>query len=303
MSALAALFLDNLLPVFLATATGYVLGKWAHVDPRALSRAVFYIFSPCLVFTLLLNSPLEGSDFIRMMAFAVALLAVVGGLTWLLNQALGLDRRLSIAVLLTSMFMNAGNFGLSVNLFAFGEEALAQASLFFVTTAALAYTVGVILASMGAYSPAQALKSMLRLPFLYALALAFLFARMQWRLPLPLDRTVTLLSEAAIPVMLVLLGIQLQRARWQGRRRALALTNSLRLVASPLIALGLSVLFGFQGSARQAGVLEAGMPSAVMATVLATEYDLEPSFVTMAVFTSTVLSPLTLTPLLAILRG
>jgi predicted permease len=35
--------------------------------------------------------------------------------------------------------------------------------------------------------------------------------------------------------------------------------------------------------------------------VLATEYNVEPSFVTAAVFTSTLLSPLTLTPLLAFL--
>jgi predicted permease len=79
--------------------------------------------------------------------------------------------------------------------------------------------------------------------------------------------------------------------------------NTVRLVASPLIALLLAAPFGMTGVARQAGVLEAGMPAAVMTTVLAAEFEVEPEFMTAVVFTSTLLSPLTLTPLLAFLAG
>jgi len=43
------------------------------------------------------------------------------------------------------------------------------------------------------------------------------------------------------------------------------------------------------------------VPTAVLVTVLATEYNIKPEFMTTAVFTSTLLSPLTITPLLAIL--
>ena len=72
----------------------------------------------------------------------------------------------------------------------------------------------------------------------------------------------------------------------------------MRLVVGPFVALGISALFGLQGPARQAGITEAGMPTAVMTTVLATEYNLEPSLVTAIIFINTILSPLTLTPLL-----
>lgn len=51
----------------------------------------------------------------------------------------------------------------------------------------------------------------------------------------------------------------------------------------------------------QAGIVESGMPSAVLTTVVATEFDIEPSFVTGVVFLTTIISPLTLTPLLAYL--
>jgi predicted permease len=43
------------------------------------------------------------------------------------------------------------------------------------------------------------------------------------------------------------------------------------------------------------------MPTAVLASMLATQYDADPEFVAAAVLLSTMLSPLTLTPLLAAL--
>jgi predicted permease len=60
-------------------------------------------------------------------------------------------------------------------------------------------------------------------------------------------------------------------------------------------------LFGLEGAARQAGILQSAMPSAVICTILASEYDVEPRFVNSVVFLSTLVSPLVLTPLLAYL--
>jgi hypothetical protein len=79
------------------------------------------------------------------------------------------------------------------------------------------------------------------------------------------------------------------------------LSSGLRLVVFPLLAIGLASIFRLEGTAYQAGVVESAVPTAVLTTVLATEYDLEPSFVTTAVVVSTLISPLTLTPLLAYL--
>jgi predicted permease len=301
LSALLPLFLNNILPILLAAAAGFSLGRYLNVEPRTLSRVVFYVFSPSLLFTLIAKSQLNDAAILRMMAMAVLQLIAVGSITLVLGRILRLERRLLIAVLLTTMFMNAGNYGLSLNEFAFGEAALAQASLFFATQGMLIYTLGVIIASLGKFRLTDALKSLLKLPFLYALILAILFLNFGWTIPLPLDRTVELLARAAVPAMLILLGLQLQRAQWTGQTLALVLTNTVRLVISPLIAILISSAIGLQGAARQAGILESAMPIAVMTTVLATEYDIEPAFVTTAVFTSTVLSPLTLTPLLAYL--
>jgi predicted permease len=163
------------------------------------------------------------------------------------------------------------------------------------------YTFGVFIASLGQSNIIGAIKGLAKVPVIYAVLFALLFNYFSWKLPLPLDRTVTLLGNAAIPLLMVLMGIQLSHAKWDGKTLALSVSNSLRLVVGPILALGLSVLFGLSGVAQQAGVTESAMPTAIMMTVLATEYKVEPSFVTTAVFTSTLLSPVTVTLIIAYL--
>ena len=236
-----------------------------------------------------------------MLVFAVALMLILILIAWLVARILKLPQGMTVAVILASFLPNAGNFGLSVNLFAFGDAALAQASLFFIASGIMAYTVGVYIASLGRSGYKEALKGLLKIPTIYAVLLALLFLHFKWELPLPVGRVTSLLAQAAIPSMLVLLGMLLRRARFSGKIVPIALANSLRLIVSPLIAVALAALLGLHGSARQAGVMEASMPTAVMVTVLATEFEVEPEFLTAAVFTSTLLSPLTLTPILRFL--
>lgn len=298
---LLRLFVDNLLPVLLMAAAGYVLSRWKRIDPHTLSNTVFYVLSPCLIFTLLTGSPLDGGEIIRMMSLAAVGLSLLAALAWAGGWFLRLPRRILAAVSMMVMLPNAASMGLSVNLFAFGEEAVTHASLYYVMTAILLYTLGVVIASLGKASLRESVRALLAVPAVYAAAAGFLFQTMSWRLPLPLARPVTLLGNAAIPVMLVLLGVQFQRADWRFPRRALGLAVGLRLVVSPAMTLLLGSLLGLPPLALRAGTLESAMPIAIATTILATQYDVEPSFVTSAVFISTLLSPLSLTPLLAIL--
>lgn len=299
MTGLLTLFANNILPIFLAAGTGYLLSRFLKVNPRTVSQVGFYIFTPCLVYKLLTTSQLSGSEALRMAVFTIASTLVVGALTWALGRLFKFDRRLLVAVLLVAMFSNAGNYGLSLNLFAFGETAVAHASVYFVVSIVLTYTIGVVLASLGKSGLKEALLGMFKVPALYTAILALLSNAIQWKLPLPVERSVFLLGDATIPTLLVLMGIQLGNSQWDGQRLALGVANLMRLVVAPAVALGIVLLLGLSGAAMQAAISESGAPTAVFMTILATEYEVEPSFVTAAVFTSTLLSPLTMTPLIA----
>src|SRR6185436_4355176 len=95
---------------------------------------------------------------------------------------------------------------------------------------------------------------------------------------------------------------QLERATWPNRPDMVAAAALLSLIATPLAAFGVAHLLGLKGAAFQAGVLQASMPTAVITTILALEFDVLPNFVTSVVCVTPLLRPLTLTLLIAYLQ-
>jgi malate permease and related proteins len=300
-SVLAATFANNILPIILLSGAGFTLGKLLHIDPRSLGRVVFYVFSPVLIFDLLLRNQLDIGEAAVVIAFALSFILSMGLLTWLVGSLLKLERPALVAILITTMFANTGNYGLPLVSFAFGEQALSYAGIYFVTTTLLFYTLGVFLASLGHMTFREAILGLFRIPTMYAVLLAVLMNAWNIAIPTPVARAVELAAGGTIPLMLILLGVQLTRVELSGNQRALQLSVSLRLVIAPVAALLFASLFGLQGFPHQASVTQASMPSMVSATVLATEYNLDSKLVTAVVFISTLLSPFTLTPLLVFL--
>ncbi|MCA1899784.1 MAG: AEC family transporter [Chloroflexi bacterium] len=298
---LAATFSNNLLPIFLVGGAGFLLGKLFPIEPRSIGRVVFYIFSPLLVFDLMMKSALDLKQALTIVGFTTSVIAVMGAFAFLLGKLFRLDKAGLLAVILTVAFGNTGNYGLPLTKFAFGANALASASLFYVTTTILFNTAGIVVASLGHTDLKSALLGLFKAPVVYGVALALLLKGMNIELILPVSRTIEIAANGAIPTMLVLLGLELSQTRWTHGYRALGLGVLVKLLLGPLAGLMLAGLFGLQGAARQGVVLEAAMPAAVVTTVVASEYKLAPSLVTLIVFIGTVLSPLTLTPLIVYL--
>ncbi|MCB0187147.1 MAG: AEC family transporter, partial [Caldilineaceae bacterium] len=103
---------------------------------------------------------------------------------------------------------------------------------------------------------------------------------------------------AAIPGMLVLLGIQLQKAPLTRIPWVIFRSVAIRLVIGPLAAWGLCLLFAIGGSERNVLILQSAMPTAVMAAVLATEYETEPELVATVILVYTLISMVSLSMLL-----
>ena len=301
LNALLGTFANNLLPILLLSAAGFFLGKALSVDSRALGRVVFYVFSPILGFNLLLHVDLAPEEIFGTMAFSFLVSAAGGLLAFGIGRLMRLERPMLMALILTVAFANTGNYGLPVVSFAFGPQALAFGSVYFVTTSILFNTAGVLIASLGHMDLRTALLGLFRVPAVYGVILAALLNRFDVSLPLALDRTIDLAAGGSIPLMIVLLGIELSRVVWSHSVRPIALSVGLRLVVGPLIGLLLAIPFGLEGVARQGAITQTAMPAAVTNTVLAAEYGLDSSLVTAMVFLGTILSPLTLTPLLMLL--
>jgi hypothetical protein len=300
--SLIRLFLDNLLPVFLVAGLGYALVATLRTDPRPLSQVAFNVLAPCLIFRIILDSRVPADAVLRMAGFAATNLLVTAGAAFLVARAARWPRTRVTAVVLCVLLSNAGNYGMSVCMLAFGGEGLTQGSLYFLASSITTFTVGVMVASLGRATPWQALAGLVRVPTLWAVALAFVMVHAGVRLPGPASTAVGLLADACIPAFLLILGMQLRGAGARAPLGPVVLVSGLRLVGAPLLGWVTAPAFGLEGVARQAGLLQSAMPTAVITTILATEYDVEPGLVAGIVFATTLLSPLTLTPLLALLR-
>jgi predicted permease len=300
-SELFHLFADNLLPVIAVASVGFLARRVLRVEPRPLSTVTFYVFLPALSFSLIHRADIELGELGRMVAFTVSVVVGMILLALTIARILRLSPVTTSAFLLAVAFMNSGNFGLAVNRFAFGEPGLAWATVFYLTTSLLNNSVGAYIAAVGKQPARAALAGLLRIPAVYAIPLALLARAAPWELPQAVVRPIDLVAGAAIPSMLILLGMQTAEIRWNGRRGLLALAAGLRLLVAPALGWALAAILPLTGVARQAGILESGMPTAVLSTILATQFDTEPEFVSAAVLLSTILSPLTLTPLLSLL--
>jgi predicted permease len=229
-------------------------------------------------------------------------MTVLGGLAWLVAKVLRLQPPLSNAFIMAIMFTNSGNFGLPLNLFAFGQEGMDTALVFFVTSALLVNSFGVYVASRGKAGAGRAMLNVLKAPMLWAALTGFLVNLLGWSVPETIDKAVQLAGQGAVPIMLLLLGMQLARTSLNENKRAIAAATVVKLAVAPLVALAITVILGMQGLSRQVGILEASMPTAVTTTILTTEYDAAPRFAASMVFVSTLLSLVSLTLLLVWLR-
>ena len=302
MALLLSIFLSDILPIFLIAGAGYLLTQRLGVSPSTLAHVVFYVLLPCFAFRLLINSAAIGLEVGKMALLAVLVAFAMAAIGALVALVLRLSRGETTALLLVVMFSNGGNYGLPVVSFAFGEQALAYGTVFFLTGSVLTNTVGAFVAASGRRSPRQALMSVVRMPALYGVAAAIATLAFDLRVPAAVFRPVTMLSDAALPLMILVLGMQLARATTPARPALVLIAVGVSLVVAPLVALALTSLLSVNGPARQAVVMLSSMPVAVATTILAVEFDSAPDFVMAAVFLSTLLSPLTLTPLIAYLR-
>ncbi|MDY6848219.1 MAG: AEC family transporter [Thermodesulfobacteriota bacterium] len=295
------LFVQVVLPVFLIVCAGIVLEKTARLDFRTLTISSLYVFCPALVFSALMKREFELTLAGDLFLFMVLYTAALYGFSWLIARMAGFDRESRSALLLTTVMMNVGNFGLPLTYFAFGEAALEVSVLTFVLFNIPLGTLAIVIAQGSKGSLSTALLNMAKIPIFHGVVLAFLFKMLQWVPPTFVLRPIDLVGQAAIPVMLLMLGMQLARTRWQNRVGFLSLATLTRLAASPLLAWGLTALLDIKGLARSVVILQTSTPSAVLPLLYALRFGVRPDLVAGTILTTTLVSAGTLTLLLYLL--
>lgn len=298
--AFLEVFTNVVLPVFLIAGAGAFVHRFKPIPVAPLSQTILYLFSPALVFHGLSTTEIPLAELGQIALFSLLLLValyLVGQLGGALLRISQPERR---ALVIAAIFMNAGNYGLPVAFFAFGDEGLSKAIVFFVIQATLGWTVGIFLASRAHAGPLEAIRAVFTVPTTYAATIGFLVGVLSLSVPRWFLQATDVLGDAAIPAMLIVLGIQLASTRAFASLRTIAGALSVRLVFSALIAYGLTQVLGIDDLTSKVLIVVAGMPTAVFTIILATEYGGKAELASSIVVASTLASLVSVTVLLTL---
>ena len=276
-------------PVFLIAALGYgwARAKLPYSGPF-ITTFMINVATPCLVFATLLRLHFEVQELVQIAGASLACLTLAAAVAFTILRLSGQRLRIYLPALI---FPNAGNMGMPLCLFAFGEAGLGLAVVFFAVLAVAQFTLGPAIAA-GRLD----LQQMARTPLVYAVGLALLLQLLGLELPRWAANTTRLLGDCAVPLMLLSLGVALASLRIAGLGRT-AVMSVLRLAIGFAAGLTVATAFGLEGTIRGVVILESAMPVAVFNYLWAVRYDTAPEEVAGMVLGSTLLSFATL-PLL-----
>jgi len=291
--------LSAILPVFLIAGLAYVVSRRLPLDAKTLSSLNLYVFIPALVYSSLSKRALEWGLFARIAVASIVMLVAMAAVLTIVARLRRIAPERRSAFLLTQ-FPNLGNFGLPVCLFAFGEDGLAIAVVVLVCGSFLQNCVGIYYAQRTHYSAAKALGRVFQFPMIYAFVLALASQRTGWQLPLALERAVDITAGAAIPVQIIILGVQLARTRLE-TSVDLGLAAAIRLVGGPLLAAVLVILLRFDTLAAKVFITQMAGPVAVGMTAYAVQFNIAPRFLASIVAWTFLLSLVTVSAVLFLL--
>ncbi len=294
-------FVQILLPVFLIIGAGVLFSRALKPSLEPLSQFALYVATPALVFTALVRYPVDPGELGRVALFMVLYVAAMWALAEAGGRLLGLGEELRRAFALATVTMNVGNYGLPLVRFAFGAPSEPFSVLLFVVFNLPLATWAIWVAAGGRSRAWDGLRDTLRIPIFHATLLAFGVTALGWVVPAPIQKGLGLLGEASIPLLLVILGMQLQRARVAGAPGPLAAAAALRLGVAPLLAWGLTSLLGISGLEQKVAILQTSTPSAVLPLLYALRFGCQPQWIASSILVTTVVSGLSLTVVLAFL--
>jgi len=284
--------LAPVIPVFTLIGIGFLFARWKKISLESITDFIVYLASPSLVFASLSSKPLFATDIMVILAGIGGIMGGVGFLVWIYSL---LFRFRSRGFILPVLFLNAGNMGIPLALFAFGEPGLQRATICYVIMSTLQSSLGVYIVSGD-----RGWKEIFRLPLIYATLLGLFVNVTQIQVPWPILEPIRLLGYSTIPLMLVSLGYRLNSMKSLTWGHSVA-GSLIRIVGGFACAYLTVTLLGIHGINRQVLLLYGSLPSAVVNFVLTEKYRQDPELAASIIVMTTLLSLVTIPVVLSLI--
>ncbi|WP_181350334.1 AEC family transporter [Thalassobacillus sp. CUG 92003] len=294
------------LPAFIIFAIGYLGEKKIGFDRKSISTASLYLMYPFLAFRTFYSNEVT-LDYLYILLFCASLMLILILLVNIIAYFQAQPRAKSSALVLSSVFMNSGNYGVPIILFAYGEAGVDYAIIMMVVQSLLMNTVGLYYAAKGSSNADHTLKESLvtiaRMPINHAVVLGLLVQTFHVNVPAFIMEAVNLVAEATIPTIMLVLGMQLASlSKGAVQWKDITTIFTVRMIVSPIIAVGITLLLGLNPMLASILILLASMPTAANTTMYSLQFNTEPQLVSYSTLVTTLASMVTV-PLMLWLVG
>jgi len=294
--------MTNILFILLLLLIGYAL-KFIPAFPKntasVLTSFVIYVSLPALILVQIPKLPFSEEMLVpSLMPWVMVLISAAFVLG--LAKVFKWNRSITGALMLLVPLGNTSFFGIPMVEAFFGEAYIPYALLYdqvgtFLALATYGSVVIAVYSGDGKTDVKSIVKKIVTFPPLVALVVAFAF----YTVPFPEELVFMLESLAAtlIPLVIIAVGLKMEFNFEKEHLSPMAVGLGIKLVITPLIALGMIYLLQLKSEAAYVAVFEAGMPPQISAWALAMTAGLSPKLGAMMVGFGIIISLVTL-PLL-----
>ncbi|RXT13723.1 AEC family transporter [Ammoniphilus sp. CFH 90114] len=289
------LILKNIIfPIFLLIGLGAILHRIFKFDLNTLSKLNTFFLLPAVCFVNIYQGEISGQLITQIIFFCIVLNVLLIVVSYLIAKINGFDPGLSASFRNSMVLSNSGNFGLPVSELVFHTNPLGMSIQVIISIFQnlLTYTYGLFNAVSANAKGSKLIKEIVRLPVLYALLLAVLFRSLDIAVPGPVWKAVQNTANAFLAIALVTLGAQVAYLKIKRVSRSLLFAILGRLVLSPIVALFVIMVLGWEGTIAQALFIASSFPTSRNSALIALEYNNHPEFATQVVLLTTILSSL-----------
>ncbi len=293
---------ETIIAIVALIIIGYICRRLEFLRPedaQTLNKIVVYIAIPSLIFLAMYSADLSNIQTLGTITLTCIMVGLLcGGIAYIIARLRNYSPKTRWSLVTTSALFNSGFLGYPVVLGVFGGVGLVSAVFYDVgsTILFISFAILLLLIYGGSYQ-SIARRSLLFPPFL-AVVLGILVNLLHLPLGSVLPNVLDYLSGAAIPLIMLSLGLSLEFKEVYQHISAASFVSTIRLVISPLVAVILASTMGLSGINYSVTVVQAGMPSAMLSLVLAITYNLDVKVTAACIFLSTALSMLSLTLLI-----
>lgn len=297
---------EHISQIFLLVLLGFVLRIFkiaGEKEAAALMKITAYTTLPALIFVIIHKTRLSANLSIVPIV-ALAVMFIITLIAFLLTRFIKKkDPKVIAPLLLTAAVGNTGYLGYPLTLKIFGVEGLAVAVIYDIfATVVFALTFGVYVFSKASnnseVSSPNIFKQIVSFVPLQAAVIALILKPVL--MPVPIMNTLEFLGSAAIPVILLAIGLSFKPIVDKSYLLLMMIVVGLKLLLSPLLVYFFGSLV-LKGVALKVMVLEAAMPSMMLSYLLAEKFKLDTRFTGFAILLTTALSIVTIPLILLML--